>query len=146
MARKTLLVVTVFIPSTAPSFQAACALLILFFFLLHVKYRPYLKRHSMPGQGENGGSGKVIGVGPSHAKASTTIAPVRTLTAEAKSKRAKRRWKTAMMVARTEVRWHKQTASHFKDAMAWLFDYNSLEMLALACNIIILLFGLMIKT
>ena len=150
MVRKTLLVVTVFIPSTAPSFQAACALLILFFFfVLHVKYRPYLKRHSMPGQGENAGSGKIIGVGSSHAKASTAIAPMRperTATGEAKSKRAKMRWKTAMMVARTEVRWHKQTASHLKDAMAWLFDYNSLEMLALACNIIILLFGLMMKT
>lgn len=146
MVRKSLLVITVFIPSTAPSFQAACALLILFFFfVLHVKYRPYLKRHELKNIDKDSAGGKVVGVAPSRGKTSVVI-PARTMSGELKSKRAKKRWKKAMMMARTEVRWHKQTTAHLKDAMAWLFDYNSLEMLSLACNIIILLFGLMAKT
>merc|ERR1711871_1619698 len=59
---------------------------------------------------------------------------------------ARKRWRKAIMLARTEARWQKQTKSHLKDVFEWLYDYNSLEMLAMASNIIILLFGLMIKT
>ena len=51
-----------------------------------------------------------------------------------------------MLVARTEARWHQATTNHARDALEWLFDYNSMEMLSLASGIIILLFGLMMKT
>merc|ERR1711871_551918 len=63
-----------------------------------------------------------------------------------KSRIARGRWKKAMLVARTEARWHQVTTNHARDALEWLFDYNSMEMLSLASGIIILLFGLMMKT
>ena len=62
-----------------------------------------------------------------------------------KSRIARGRWKKAMLVARTEARWHQVTTNHARDALEWLFDYNSMEMLSFS-GIIILLFGLMMKT
>ena len=35
---------------------------------------------------------------------------------------------------------------HAKDGLAWLFDYNSLEMLAITCAIVVLLNGIMLET
>jgi len=146
IARKLLLIMTVFLPSDAPAFQAASALLILFFFfVLHVKYQPYLKRESMPENQYNhsvGGqvvmSGMDTKVVPDHIR--------KTVSKQDQSHRARKRWRKAIMMARTEARWKKQTESHLKDVFEWLYDYNSLEMLAMASNMIILLFGLMIKT
>jgi len=144
MLRKIALVFTIFVPSTAPSFQAALALLILFmFFVLQVKYRPYMKRNSFP-QEDVGASTKIQTMMPKPAK--TKIGPESSLSQADKVLRAKKRWRKAMMVARTEARWHHVTKSHARDALEWLFDYNSMEMLSLASAIIILLFGLMMKT
>ena len=64
MGRKTALVFTIFVPSTAPSFQASLALLILFFaFVLQVKYRPYMKRNSFPEELETAGKNKIRSLG-----------------------------------------------------------------------------------
>ena len=64
MGRKTALVFTIFVPSTAPSFQASLALLILFFaFVLQVKYRPYMKRNSFPEELETVGKNKIRSLG-----------------------------------------------------------------------------------
>merc|ERR1711968_39031 len=146
IARKLLLIMTVFLPSDAPTFQAASALLILFFFfVLHVKYRPYMKRESLPeNQFNNQGERQVVMSG-----IDTKIVPDhirKTVSKQEQSHNARKRWRKAIMLARTEARWQKQTKSHLKDVFEWLYDYNSLEMLAMASNIIILLFGLMIKT
>merc|ERR1711981_643861 len=130
IARKLLLIMTVFLPSDAPAFQAASALLILFFFfVLHVKYQPYLKRESMPeNQYNHSGGGQVFSSGmdtkvvPDHIR--------KTVSKQDQSHRARKRWRKAIMMARTEARWKKQTESHLKDVFEWLYDYNSLEMLA----------------
>jgi hypothetical protein len=64
MGRKTALVFTIFVPSTAPSFQASLALLILFFaFVLQVKYRPYMKRNSFPEELETAGKTRFEALG-----------------------------------------------------------------------------------
>ena len=143
MGRKTALVFTIFVPSTAPSFQASLALLILFFaFVLQVKYRPYMKRNSFPEELETAGKQKVRSLGTRKTKVKPESDAVRL----EKSRIARGRWKKAMLVARTEARWHQATTNHARDALEWLFDYNSMEMLSLASGIIILLFGLMMKT
>ena len=143
MLRKIALIFTIFVPSTAPSFQAALALLILFmFFVLQVKYRPYLKR-TFPEENTSIGKAQIRTMGK---RAKTKVGPETTMTGLEISRRARGRWRKAMLVARTEARWHKATTNHARDALEWLFDYNSMEMLSLASAIIILLFGLMIKT
>ena len=49
VARKILLTVTIFLPSSSPVFQATIAIVILFAsFVLQVKYQPYLQRASHP--------------------------------------------------------------------------------------------------
>merc|ERR1712167_491964 len=64
MLRKIALIFTIFVPSTAPSFQAALALLILFiFFVLHVKYQPYIKRNSFPQENVAYGSSRIRSIG-----------------------------------------------------------------------------------
>ena len=50
------------------------------------------------------------------------------------------------MTARAQVRWRTQTRNHARDALAWLFDYNSLEMLSTASMILIFIFGIMLET
>merc|ERR1712159_964986 len=144
MGRKIALVFTIFVPSTAPSFQATLALLILFiFFVLHVKYQPYIKRNSFPQENDAYGSSRIRSIGK---RAKTKVGPESTMSQIEVSRRARSRWRKAMLVARTQARWHTTTKNHARDALEWLFDYNSMEMLSLACGIVFLLFGLMMKT
>merc|ERR1711991_406240 len=74
MLRKVALIFTIFVPSNAPSFQAALALLILFlFFVLQVKYRPYMKRSSFPKDDNSSNSTHVFSIGK---KSKTKVGPM----------------------------------------------------------------------
>jgi hypothetical protein len=59
---------------------------------------------------------------------------------------AKKHWKKAILVTRTETRWKKQTENGLYDWLHYLFDYNNLEAINLTFNIGFLLFGIMFKT
>ena len=160
MARKVLLALCIFLPGSAPVFQATVAILVLFIsFVAQVKYRPYLARPSHPvtvhasGASRKAG-GNITGLfgsgGGRAAKAKQNgnkiSIGVMSTNANDDDDLARKRWKKAIMVTRTEVRWHHRVGKHAKDSLAWLFDYNSLEMMALTCAIIILLNGIMLET
>ena len=159
MLRKVLLTITIFFPTTSPVFQATVAIVILFTFLvLQVKYQPYLKRASHPvslhssKKNKDGGVvglfGSLIG---SQNNDSSGEEKQRLLKKGAwddvhDNDLAKKRWKRAILVTRTEIRWHHILHTHTKDAAALLFDYNSLELMALSCAIMVLLNGIMLET
>ena len=157
MVRKVLLALCIFLPGTAPVFQATVAILILFLsFVAQVKYRPYLARPSHPlasheSRASRKEGGNIIGLfgGGGASKTNNTKVGVASRTpvnAGDDDDLARKRWKKAIMITRVEVRWHHRVQKHAKDGLAWLFDYNSLEMLALTCAIVMLLNGIMLET
>ena len=112
MSRKALLAFTIFVPASAPVFQASMVLMILFVsFVLQVKYRPYASRPSMPGDTDTPGynarysprqsSGQLVGLGFAAAGNRGQDGKGGDL--------AKLRWRRAIMTARAQVRWRTQT-------------------------------------
>ena len=87
-----------------------------------------MKRNSFPEELETVGKQKIRSLGTRKTKVKPESDAVRL----EKSRIARGRWKKAMLVARTEARWHQATTNHARDALEWLFDYNSMEMLSLA--------------
>ena len=55
---------------------------------------------------------------------------------------ARHRWRKAIMVSKPVTRWEKQTWPEYVDDLAWLFEFNSLEMYSLAAVVFIICFGL----
>ena len=159
VARKILLTVTIFLPSSSPVFQATIAIVILFAsFVLQVKYQPYLQRASHPvgrTTKDDVKDGNVIGLFGALTKGHKSDAGERTSLLASHSNGsgdgddndlAKKRWKRAILVTRTEIRWHHVARKKAKDLLSWLFDYNSLEQMALSCAIMVLLNGIMLET
>jgi len=158
MLRKVLLTIVIFFPSSSPVFQATVAIVILFiFFVLQVKYQPYLQRASHPvsssSSGNESNKGGVVGLFGSlliSDKETGSKTEKQSLLSSNNNNDdndlAKKRWKRAILVTRTEVRWHHVAARRTKDMLALLFDYNALEMMALACAIMVLLNGIMLET
>jgi hypothetical protein len=159
MIRKFFLTITIFLPSSSPVFQATIAIVILFTsFVLQVKFQPYMHRHSHPTSlhtsEEKEKDGAIVGLFGSLLSQKTSVK------ASEEEKRsllpnsghaddndlAKKRWKKAILVTRSEIRWHHVAKRKAKDVFAWLFDYNSLEQMALSCAIMVLLNGIMLET
>lgn len=158
MLRKFLLTITIFLPSSSPVFQATMAIVILFTsFVVQVKFQPYMQRASHPVRlnttNDKSTNGAVVGLfGKMTKRSGQTVdreEKVRLLRSDREdddADLAKKRWKKAILVARTEVRWHHAAGKKAKDIFSWLFDYNSLEQMALSCAIMILLNGIMLET
>ena len=157
MLRKVLISFVIFFPSTSPVFQATVAIVILFtFFVLQVKYQPYLQRATHPVSSNDTNSdfsgiknlfGSAFHASKEKGKKEEKTRLLGSGTSNGDDNDlAKKRWKKAILITRTEIRWHTVAKKHGKDLFSWLFDYNSLEMMALACAIMVLLNGIMLET
>ena len=146
MLRKVLLMMVIFFND--PLLEAAWAILVLFIsFYMHARLNPYLKRPTRPRDPEEedeeyqarqhkgvvslfGGLRKKKKKG-GHTGAAAGI-----------SAAAQNRWKKAILVVRTQVRWRQVVVQNGKDLLWWLFDYNQIEGFAISANILMVLLGL----